>query len=256
MTTPTIKQNVVATNVSEADLLRAFRKDLLLNLNCHHIGKIQSFDKTKQTASATINYKKTFFSPNPVSGVLEAVLVDYPVLIDAPVIFLGGGTSSLTFPLVPGDDCVILFNDRDIDTWYQGANNAAVATPRLHSFADGLILVGIRAQGNVIADFDGSRVVLRNGASARFAASPTEAALEYGADIRIAVGVSGLITFQNATLSLKGVLTDLTTQLQNLTTLIAAITVSGVKAGPDISAIPVNAPAIGGVATEIGALLA
>ena len=60
-----------------------------LGLSCHHIGTIQSFDATKQTASATVNYRKTFFNLNAESGLYEPVLVDYPMLKDCPVVCLG-----------------------------------------------------------------------------------------------------------------------------------------------------------------------
>jgi hypothetical protein len=66
-------------------------------MNCHAIATIQSFDPTKQTASATVNYKKTYFKPD-TAGVYRPVLVDYPQLIDCPVIFLGGGVLSPDLP--------------------------------------------------------------------------------------------------------------------------------------------------------------
>lgn len=163
MTSPSIQQNIVPSKVDVADLLNLFRKDLLLNLNCHHIGTIKSFDPTKQTATATINYKKSFLVPNNRTGAYETKLVDYPIPLDSPVIFLGGGLGSLTFPVTSGDECLILFNDRDMDGWFQGNNNAPVSTPRLHSFSDAIILVGLRSQPNVITDFNNDGVELRYG---------------------------------------------------------------------------------------------
>jgi len=153
-------QNQIPNDPQLKDLLDLLKKDMFLNLNSHHLATIQSFDPLKQTATATINYKQTYFQKNLFSGVYEPVLVDYPVLLDCPVICLGGGLGSLTFPITTGDECLVMFNDRDIDNWFKGSSNSGVATPRLHSFSDGIIIVGVRSLANVLVDYDSDAVAL------------------------------------------------------------------------------------------------
>lgn len=161
MTNPQIQQNQIPNEPDLRDLLNLFRKQIMLGFNCHAIATIQSFDSTKQTASATVAYKKTVFNTNAL-GVYGPQLVDYPVLVDCPVICLGGGGGAITFPIANGDECLVLFNDRDIDNWFQGGGSgSAVATPRLHSFSDGLILVGLRSLSNVLVDYDNDGAALR-----------------------------------------------------------------------------------------------
>jgi len=150
------KSNKTTTEPSLADLLNLHKKDIMQSMNCHAIATVQSFDSAKQTVTATINYKKTYYRGE------DPVLIDYPLLVDVPAIFLGGGASSLTFPVAQGDECLILFNDRDMDNWFAGQAPLGVATPRLHSFADGIALVGLRSAPKVITGFDGTRVDLRN----------------------------------------------------------------------------------------------
>jgi hypothetical protein len=154
--------NLIPNDPSLKDLLDQFGKGLLLNLNCHAIGQIQVFDPETQQATATIVYKKTFFQPDKLTGEYLPTLVDYPILVDCPVMCLGGGDGALTFPIAPGDECLVLFNDRDIDNWFNGATGSGVNTPRLHSFADGIILVGVRSLANVIVDYNATGVELRN----------------------------------------------------------------------------------------------
>lgn len=161
MASSNIQQNLIPNEPDLKDLVNLVKKDIFLNLNCHALGTIQSFDATKQTATATINYKRTYFQPDS-AGVYQPVLVDYPILVDCPVVCLGGGNGALTFPISSGDECVVMFNDRDIDNWFQGSSGGAVATPRLHSFSDGLLLVGIRSLANVIVDYNEDAVELRN----------------------------------------------------------------------------------------------
>lgn len=163
MTASTIQQNLIPNEPELKDLLNLFRKDVLLGLNCHAIATIQNFDASAQTASATINYKRTYFKPDPATGVYGPTLVDYPQLIDCPVICLGGGGGALTFPITQGDECLALFNDRDLDNWYAGSSSSGVATPRLHSFSDAVLLVGLRSANTKLDDYNPDNPELRSG---------------------------------------------------------------------------------------------
>jgi hypothetical protein len=160
MTEAFLNQNPQPTRFQMQDLLRLFKKEVMLGLNCHHVGQIQSFDPTNQTAQATIVYKKAFFLPDD-SGNYVAQQVDYPVLIDAPVICLGGGNGAITFPIQSGDECLILFNDRNIDKWFSGGTNGELGSSRLHSFTDGIILVGLRSLPHKLLSYDEDAVAIR-----------------------------------------------------------------------------------------------
>lgn len=154
-----ITQKIQTTEPTLKDLLDLLRKDIMLSLNCHAIATVQSFDSTKQTVVATINYQKTYFDRN-AQGQYVPVLQNYPILVDCPVVILGGGGATLTFPIQAGDQCLILFNDRDINNWFAGAMSGPVASSRAHSLSDGIALVGLRPQ---IASYDSTRAVLQFG---------------------------------------------------------------------------------------------
>lgn len=241
--TSNIQQNVSPSEPHLIDLLNLFKKDILLNFNAHHLGTIQSFDSSNQAANATINYKKTFFEYNADTANYQSVLVDYPVLSQCPVICLGGGKGSLTFPIQAGDECLILFNDRDLDNWFSGGSGSANSTARLHSFSDAIILVGVRSLANVLTNYDGSRVVLSNGTTL------------------VGIGDS-LIKIANQTYTLNGILQNLMTQLENLTTALSTLTVTGVLVGGANSGPPTNAATftmintnLTTIATHLGDLL-
>lgn len=233
--------NQTPVDPSLKDLLDMLKKDIFLSLFCHQIGTIKEFDSTNQTASITINYKKTFYQLNAATGLYSPVLVDYPALVDCPVICLGGGATALTFPIQAGDECLVLFNDRDMDNWFQGGAGAALATPRLHSFSDGVALVGLRSLGNVLTDYDATRAVLKNGTT------------------MVGVGPS-LIKISNDQFQLKALLdqligniNDLVTATNNLVSQTALITVTcSAPASP--SSPPINAPAISALAASLTAV--
>lgn len=220
------------------DVLDQMRKNIFLSFNCHHIGTVKSFNAAKQTATVTINYKKTYYELNAATRVYEAKLQDYPIMTDCPVVALGGGTAALTMPIQAGDECLVLFNDRDIDNWFQGGAGAQVATPRLHSFADAVVLVGVRSLGKVITGYDAARAVLRNGQA------------------KVAVGAS-LIEVSNADQNLKELLLQLIDNVKDLVSATAALTVLpgtfniGGTPVTGTSGTPVNAATISAVATDL-----
>ncbi len=229
MTGPNIQQPLTPImDPSMSDLLNLFKKDLLINLNCHHVGIIQEFYPDDQTASVTIAYKKTIFEPDKVTGIYNPVLVNYPLISQMPVIVLGGGTASLTFPISPGDECLVLFNDRDIDNWFSSGQVGPVATPRLHSFTDGVALVGLRSLKSSLKTYSDEYATLQNGP--------------------MGVGVSAeLVKIYNATTTLGQLLQNIITQISTL---------AETPAVPGNPINPAVATALAAIATQLSELLA
>lgn len=227
MTTPTqIAGSVAPVDPSMADLLNLLKKEIFFDLNCHHLGTIQSFDSAKQTASISINYTKTFFQINQ-QGQYNPVQIQYPPLVDVPVIFLGGGGGFQTFPVAQGDQCLVLFNDRSIDNWYQQGNGVVgpVNMSRAHSLADGFALVGLNWSGTVLANFDTAHAIIRNKAG----------------DAGIGLNLQNSKTkIYNSTGSLNSVLQNILTQLENLAQAISILTVTCASPG-NPSSPPINA---------------
>jgi hypothetical protein len=127
------------SQVQIKDVLDRTKDEVFYNMNCVQVGRIISYDPTKNTASIQIGMKRQL--PNNE-------VVTYPPLQDCPVFFLTGGTSCISMPIEPGDTCLILFNDRDIDTWWATGESNVPPTPRAHSLSDGICLVGVRNQSN------------------------------------------------------------------------------------------------------------
>ena len=234
----TINANVAPVKPSLRDALDIIKRETFLDLNCHHVGTIQSFDPVRQVAQVSIVYTKTYNEPDS-SGVFQLVEVEYPLLIDVPVIILGGSAAYLSMPIAQGDDCLVLFNDRDIDVWFSGNYDQPCSTARLHNISDGFALVGIRAKGDWITLYDGSRAVLQNGPNARVAVSTSAATLEAGPASAPTVQIkadqaSGKVLITNAT-SLGTILQSLSSDLKSLcsevSSLITALNTTGSVAG-------------------------
>lgn len=237
-----LNQNRAISDPSLKDLLDIHKRDVLLSLNCHAIATIKSFNSSNQTVKATINYKKTYVQYNERSKKQETVLADYPVLMDCPIIVLGGGTAHLTMPIKAGDTCMILFNDRDLDKWFSSGQVAPVNTNRLHSFSDGVALIGLNSLSTSISNYDAVRAVLRNG------------------NAGVGVGTSK-VKIYNSTDTLNSLLQDLVSAVKDLVSATSALTVTCTAPGSP-SSVPINTAQINlvtgkltTVATKLGGLL-
>lgn len=88
--------------------------------------------------------------------------VDLPLLVDCPVQFPAGGQCTLTFPVKPGDECLVVFAQRCIDSWWASGGVQDQAELRMHDPSDGFALLGFRSQPRVIPSVSTSAVQLRS----------------------------------------------------------------------------------------------
>ncbi len=147
-----------------SDVLAGSKRDTFLDLNCINIGIIQSFDTAKQTASVQIALKTvTEIKPDGTK-----ILKERPVLLECPVMVLFGGTAFISLPIQVGDECIVLFNDREIDNWFVNGGIQTPTTGRAHDVSDGLCIVGVRSLQNSIASYLANGIRLSyGGGSAR-----------------------------------------------------------------------------------------
>ena len=121
------------------------------------------------------------------------------MLADVPVISMRGGVSGLTMPISPGDQCIILFNDRSIDEWFTTGRNSALDSFRVHDITDGIAIVGISHSQNSLQNYDSQNPVLYHG--------QTKVVLK-----------ANKVLVKNQTESLNAILQDLVTAIKTLTT--------------------------------------
>ncbi|MCY1211511.1 hypothetical protein D9M69_119440 [compost metagenome] len=92
------------------------------------------------------------------------VTVALPLLVDCPVQFPSGGNCSLTFPVAPGDECLVVFASRCIDSWWQSGGVQEQAELRMHDLSDGFALLGFRSKPRALAGISTSTTQLRSDA--------------------------------------------------------------------------------------------
>lgn len=174
------------------DVLEAYKRDAMLSTNCHALVTVVSFNPydeaitpPRATITAILNYPKTFFAPSQNTQIPTPTTIPYSQLVSVPVVILsgGGGNSqggaSLTFPIKPGDQAIVLFNDRSIDNWKGGITatvndgivtpcNTSLSSSRTHHLSDGLAIVGLPLfpeSNGALPAYDPDRAILSNGAA-------------------------------------------------------------------------------------------
>lgn len=140
------------SEMSLEDLLNLHKTIIMNAMYCHGIGTIQSFDAVKNTAIVKMNYLRTNYVDNG-KGEYVAQGISYPLLVDCPVVTYNGGGGYLTFPIAAGDECVVLFNDKDMDGWWAGSSNSLPQSNRSHAFTDALVLVGPKSKSTALANY-------------------------------------------------------------------------------------------------------
>lgn len=152
----TSTRRIVTPDLTE--YIQGRKNDIKSEINCIAIGTVQSFDSNDQTVNVQINYVRVLTGGTatdaPNNDDTTRKLVPYPILVKCPLMMLSGGQAVITFPVAQGDSCIILFNDRDMDTWW---NSGIVGNPpnsaRLHDLSDGIVIVGIRNLTNAIQGY-------------------------------------------------------------------------------------------------------
>ncbi len=149
------------------DVLNEAKRDVHVNMNCVNIGIIEEFFPETQTASIRLALKQVIsIAPDGTK-----TLKEHPLLLECPVVTLFGGDSFLSMPIVPGDNCLVLFNDREIDNWMYDGGVQVPSSGRTHDISDGIAIVGIRSFQNSIAGYLANAVRLSFAADSRITLS-------------------------------------------------------------------------------------
>lgn len=115
----------------------AMRQAVLFQLYDVHTalpGTIISYDSTLQKATIQPSLKKSY---------LDGTTQEMPILNNVPVIFPRTGGASLTFPVVQGDTCLLLFIERSTDLWKSVGGVVAPDDPRKFDLSDAVAIMGL-----------------------------------------------------------------------------------------------------------------
>lgn len=112
-----------------------FKKSIFQDLHMALPGIVVAFDADTQTATIQLAVRTR----------KNGRFKDIPLLTDVPVFFPGGTMFTYYFPVVKGDECLVIFADACIDAWYQTGNVGNPVSVRQHDYSDAFAFVGFRS---------------------------------------------------------------------------------------------------------------
>lgn len=200
---------------------------------------VDSVDLVKMTLNCVIAIQGRFQNPD---GSITWVNIGNGPIQDVPIVFPSSGGFTITFPIIPGDEVLVVFASRCIDAWWQsgGIGNKPLEY-RMHDLSDGFAIPGPKSQPNVISGVSTTDMQIRNNTGTTF----------------LSIGADGKIGFQNAIVSLNKTLSDLNTALSTFMSVLAAFSGGGAPTTQAMLQVPAAAAetALTAVMAEIGALL-
>lgn len=120
-------------------------------------GIISKFDADTQTAEVQIALREHVQQEN-----MQYAWTEIPPLLDVPIVFPRGGGYALTFPVKKGDECLIVFSDMCIDSWFSMSGIQNQIEKRRHDLSDAIAIVGLSSQPRKLKDYSSKHVELRN----------------------------------------------------------------------------------------------
>jgi len=203
-------------------------------------GIIESFDRDAMTCSVQPAIKGQI---RDETGAVQDV--DLPMLVDCPVQFPSGGGCTLTFPVKKGDECLVVFSSRCIDSWWQSGGVQAQADLRMHDMSDGFALLGFRSQPRVIGNISSTAAQLRTDDGAAFVEVDSSThAINATTSGAATVSAQGNITMSAPLVTINGDVkvngrVDTTGDVKAGTISLMTHRTSGVTAGGGTSGVPV-----------------
>lgn len=112
------------------------------DFNCMRIGIIQSFNPDDSTAMVLIANKRDLgLNVDGTNKTRDFAQIRAKVCYCNPF---------ETFPLTEGMECILLFSDREIESWFINGDVNPLAYQRMHDLTDAVAIVGIRSLPNMI----------------------------------------------------------------------------------------------------------
>lgn len=137
--------NQLASKTTLYNVLEALKSNINYNLNCIKVATVDTFFPDNLTVSCKVANKRVLNIKSDGNQVLQ----DYP-LIYAKVHYFGWGDVGITYPIEPGMEGILLFNDREIETWFLTGKSGNLAYDRCHNLSDAIFICGVHSLPNMI----------------------------------------------------------------------------------------------------------
>ena len=118
-------------------LLQALKDTINYNMNCVKVATVIEFNPELLTVKCRVNNKRQKQLNKQGNQILE----NYPDIF-AKAHFYGWGDVGSIYPIEPGMEGLLLFNDRELESWF-------LSYDRCHDLSDALFICGLHSQPNI-----------------------------------------------------------------------------------------------------------
>lgn len=192
-------------------------------------GIVTAVDLADNTVSVQLAIQSTVEDEN---GGTESV--NLPVLQKVPICFPSAGGFVLTMPIAAGDEVLVIFGSRCIDSWWQNGGVGRPMEARMHDLSDGFAIPGPRSVPKAVTGISTTGAQLRNNAGDTF--------LEISADGKIKMTASDIEIEGNVAITGDVEVTGTITSTGEITSGLIPLTThrhTNVVNGPNTSGTPV-----------------
>lgn len=152
-------ERISAERYERQEMLNVAFKGLLAGLWTATPGIVNSIDKLESQGTIDVQPALTSLISTPDGQTSQVAL---PLLLDCPVVLIGGGGCVATFPISVNDECLVVLTGHSIDNWWANGGVQAQAEKRLHDLSDGFAIVGLRSKPNWMKGYSSSTAQLRS----------------------------------------------------------------------------------------------
>lgn len=122
--------------LDSTELTKLLIEQRLDKVNTTTVGKVIKYNAEQQTVDVEPLVKRTYSDGFALTNV---------VLVDVPLQFPSGGSGQLSFPMKEGDNVLLLYCDKEINSWKSSTGEEQVATTSKRKFnrADAVAIAGV-----------------------------------------------------------------------------------------------------------------
>lgn len=190
-------------NIDIKDIVNLTSESVQSIINCCKIGRIIDFNSSNWSVTVEILQVMTVNNNSFIPTILSEV----------PLLFYGVGGASITMPNVIGQNCLLLFCDRNIDNFLLTGQRYKPDNARKHSFADAVALLTVNSFVDTPPMYDESALTVNN--KDNFIKIYNDSIELYAEKIKLYNSTTTLLTLINSLIdTIKGITTEGTSTAQ------------------------------------------
>ena len=148
----------------DAQALRKLFDRFSAGLHVAAPGIIQTFNADTQTVTVELAIKERVTLDGDDNNTRTTEDKTLPILLDVPIVIPRAGGYIVTMPIQAGDECLVIFADTCIDSWFQSGFTQSQMFKRRHSISDGFAILGTWSQPRKISEYSTDSMQIRNDA--------------------------------------------------------------------------------------------